>query len=448
MSERIRARLASSKSSQAQNFPVDLVCAAEAPSLRDSVRFGCTVFRMKKHERHHVKFEAMGSMDPQGKHIEYREASRSWSLLEWAVRANQAVAVKVFGDHCILDTCSALHLAAERGNLDVVEILLQLHMSSVSTPDARGQTALMRAINARKEKVALVLMSKTQAKRLLKLTPEHRGGQSLLHMCAIAGLVDAVTHMLGCLLQLERRLRGDEENLSLHDFIHCSDKHPELCDYRPGEFTEAKEDQEGVEAGVDAEHREHWRDGRNADARHSERLKSATSWRVQSTLEARRMWTVPICVQGKGKQSRAMGGMGIARGTGSCRRKDNGLAEDEEYAGCAEGDEGQRRPRKAAQMQDTRKTQKLRKPRIAQESDGRPGEALAEPAEAVETAEDRGVPRGTAERRGGRGKCTIKSVQSVSCLKSASAAGHRGAPRSAAEDAESAQLSQSVSSVV
>ena len=32
------------------------------------------------------------------------------------------------------------------------------------------------------------------------------------------------------------------------------------------------------------------------------------------------MWTVPICVQGgegKGKLSRAMGGMGIARGTGS-----------------------------------------------------------------------------------------------------------------------------------
>ena len=68
-----------------------------------------------------------------------------------------------------------------------------------------------------------------------------------------------------------------------------------------------------MEAGVDAEHREHWGDGRNADARHSERLKSATSWRVQSTLEVRRMWTVPICVQGgegKGKLSRAIGGMG------------------------------------------------------------------------------------------------------------------------------------------
>ena len=29
-------------------------------------------------------------------------------------------------------------------------------------------------------------------------------------------------------------------------------------------------------------------------------------------------------------------------------------------------------------MQDTRKTQKLGKPRIAQESDGRPGEAVAD----------------------------------------------------------------------
>ena len=40
--------------------------------------------------------------------------------------------------------------------------------------------------------------------------------------------------------------------------------------------------------------------------------------------------------------------------------------------------------------------------------------ALAEPVEAVGTAEDRGVPRGTAERRGGRGSLNCQSVSSVS----------------------------------
>ena len=86
------------------------------------------------------------------------------------------------------------------------------------------------------------------------------------------------------------------------------------------EVTEAKENQEVVEAGVDAEHSEHWGAGTQADARHSGWLKSATPWRVQSTLGVRRMWTMPTRVQGgegKGKLSRATGGMGIARGTGS-----------------------------------------------------------------------------------------------------------------------------------
>ena len=88
------------------------------------------------------------------------------------------------------------------------------------------------------------------------------------------------------------------------------------------EVTETNEDQEVVEAGVDAEHSEHWGAGTQADARHSERLKSATSWRVHSTREVRRMWTMPNRVQGgdgEGKLSRATGGMVIARGTDRTR---------------------------------------------------------------------------------------------------------------------------------
>ena len=56
-------------------------------------------------------------------------------------------------------------------------------------------------------------------------------------------------------------------------------------------------------------------------------------------------------------------------------------------------------------MQDTRKTRKLWKLRIAQESDGRPGEAVAdvedpEAAGAGEGVDGRGGPRGAAEDRG------------------------------------------------
>ena len=80
-------------------------------------------------------------------------------------------------------------------------------------------------------------------------------------------------------------------------------------------------------------------------------------------------------------------------------------------------------------MRETRKPQKLGTARIALEGNGRLGEAVAdvedsEAAEASEGAEDRGVPRGTAERRGGRGSHNCQSVQfsqfvvskSASCL--------------------------------
>ena len=167
----------------------------------------------------------------------------TWSLLEWAVRANHAVVVKVLGDHCLPDNCNAIHLAAERGNLDIVQILLQLQMSSVSSQDTRGRTALMRAIECSREKVVLFLMSKTAARRLLKVTPS---GMSLLHLCAISGLEDAIATMIGCLVQLERKLKGDEA-LNLHDFINQTDSHPDLIDY-DSEDEELNNEEDGGES--------------------------------------------------------------------------------------------------------------------------------------------------------------------------------------------------------
>ena len=82
-------------------------------------------------------------------------------------------------------------------------------------------------------------------------------------------------------------------------------------------------------------------------------------------------------------------------------------------------------------MQETRKPQKLGKPRIAQESDGGPGEAVAavedpEAAGAGEGVDGRGGPRGAAGHRGAPRRVVLIKFSSVSqsvcsvCLKSAS----------------------------
>eukprot|EP01059_Diplonema_ambulator_P004503 TRINITY_DN14220_c0_g1_i3.p1 TRINITY_DN14220_c0_g1~~TRINITY_DN14220_c0_g1_i3.p1 ORF type:complete len:3265 (+),score=842.75 TRINITY_DN14220_c0_g1_i3:5889-15683(+) len=229
MAARIHAKLSGSKG-MAQSFPTDLVHSPAVPSLRVSLRTGCSIVRMKSSKDvggllpDNARLETFGA----DTHFAARRARvQQWSLLEWAARANNAVVVKVLGDHCLPDHCNAIHLAAERGNLDIVQILLQLQMSAVSAVNHKGETALMKAIMSGKEKIALFLMSKTPARRLLKLTED---GKSLLHLCALSGLEDAVAHMIGCLVQLERRLKG-EENLNLHDFINLPDRHTDIEDY-------------------------------------------------------------------------------------------------------------------------------------------------------------------------------------------------------------------------
>ena len=56
-------------------------------------------------------------------------------------------------------------------------------------------------------------------------------------------------------------------------------------------------------------------------------------------------------------------------------------------------------------MQETRKPQKLGKPRVAQESDGRPGEAVAD----VEHPEAAGAGEGVAREGSGNVWCSIES---------------------------------------
>eukprot|EP01063_Lacrimia_lanifica_P019339 TRINITY_DN2650_c0_g1_i1.p1 TRINITY_DN2650_c0_g1~~TRINITY_DN2650_c0_g1_i1.p1 ORF type:complete len:4276 (+),score=1824.49 TRINITY_DN2650_c0_g1_i1:119-12946(+) len=231
MAARIHVKLTHSTGPK-QSFPTDLVYSAVLPSLRDSLRLGCTAPRLRS-----TKDNPSAARGPKmrletlctGDRLERatKEKALKWSLLEWAVRANNAVVVKVVGDHCLPDTCHAIHMASARGNLDIVQILLQLQMSSVSSHDERGRTALMRALENGHEKMALFLMSKTPARKLLRLTPD---GKTLLHLCAQSGMENAIAHMIGCLAQLERRLKGDDR-LDLHEFLSIPDQHPDLVDY-------------------------------------------------------------------------------------------------------------------------------------------------------------------------------------------------------------------------
>ena len=242
LAARIHAKLKKIRGTK-KSFPTELVDAPTIPPLRESLRVGCTHVRIRcGKDVTGVQLQDQGKLASLCLTAAQRmraERRKEWTLLEWAVRANHAVVVKVLGDRSLPDRCGALHLAAERGNLDIVQILLQLQMSSVSSLDNSGRTALMRSIASGREKVALFLMSKTPARKLLKLTPD---GRTLLHMCATSGLEDAVTHMIGCLVQLERRLKG-EDNLSLHDFINIPDKHPGLTDYD----SEDEEDEQQTE---------------------------------------------------------------------------------------------------------------------------------------------------------------------------------------------------------
>ena len=237
LAARIHAKLQRAKGS-AKTFPTELVCGPTVPALRESLRVGCTSPRMmsKRGTGHAEETARLEMLCISGSQKPYAERRKAWGLLEWATRANNAVVVKVMGDRSMPDSCEAVHLAAERGNLDIVQILLQLHMSSVSGTDSDGRTPLMRTIVAGKEKMALFLMSKTPARKLLKLTPD---GQTLLHLCAQSGLEEAVTHMIGCLVQLERRLKG-EDNLCLHDFVNITDRHPSLVDYDSEDEKEEK----------------------------------------------------------------------------------------------------------------------------------------------------------------------------------------------------------------
>jgi ankyrin repeat protein len=67
--------------------------------------------------------------------------------------------------------CSALHMAARRGNLEVAEALLDCG-ADIGAQDSSGDTPLLRAVNCRKAKVIELLLNRGATPR----SPARRAG--------------------------------------------------------------------------------------------------------------------------------------------------------------------------------------------------------------------------------------------------------------------------------
>ena len=129
-----------------------------------------------------------------------RRFRKSRSQLLWCVRTGNVVGVRVLSDFDVVDDCFALHLAAEQGLVDMVQLLLALHMSDPTLEDRKGRTALERAIAAGKEKTAMLLVQNMKPS-IDCFAKRNSNGLNLFHViCAakqcphlIAGIVSETT---------------------------------------------------------------------------------------------------------------------------------------------------------------------------------------------------------------------------------------------------------------
>ena len=107
------------------------------------------------------------------------------SVLLWCAKTNNAVGVRVCADHNMMDDCCALHYAAKRGAIDVVQLLVTLDMSDPNAPNNDGKLALDLALEYNKENVALVLVQRMRINLSLLKPVSEKNLQNIFHrICA------------------------------------------------------------------------------------------------------------------------------------------------------------------------------------------------------------------------------------------------------------------------
>ncbi|KAF8284423.1 putative ankyrin repeat protein [Trypanosoma cruzi] len=109
------------------------------------------------------------------------------SLLLWCVCNNNAVGVRVLGEMNSADDCGALHEAAKRGHLGVVELLLKLEMSDPNVLDGTGRLPFEVAAAHRHVTCASLLLARTRLDMMHLKVPAAGGTQSALHRLASSG---------------------------------------------------------------------------------------------------------------------------------------------------------------------------------------------------------------------------------------------------------------------
>ncbi|RNF15159.1 putative ankyrin repeat protein [Trypanosoma conorhini] len=118
------------------------------------------------------------------------------SLLLWCVRNNNAVGVRVLGDMNVADDCGALHEAAKRGHLDVVELLLKLEMSDPNSLDGVGRLPFEVAAVHRHVACASLLLARTKLDVLRLSGPAAGGAENALHRLASAGSAETLVALV------------------------------------------------------------------------------------------------------------------------------------------------------------------------------------------------------------------------------------------------------------
>ncbi|CUG89927.1 ankyrin repeat protein, putative [Bodo saltans] len=133
---------------------------------------------------------------PQSDRLRHRR-----SRLLWCAENRNVVGVRVLADLNVCDDCFAIHGAARRGSVDVIQLLIALRMSDPNQRDRRGFLPIEHAILAGHKETASFLMQQMRITVDTIHDSIHQSGTSVLHMIAMSGSHSLLGALVPMLLQ-------------------------------------------------------------------------------------------------------------------------------------------------------------------------------------------------------------------------------------------------------